>query len=99
MAKNDLKKMAEGGILSHDSIYSDDSDQADLSRNADEDANEEDQLSYNALRKENYSESEGLRKLDSPMDSNEHGHEIDEDEHDMVDKIMRKMRSKSAMTR
>lgn len=92
MAKR--QKMADGGILSHDSIYSDESDQADLSRNADEDANEEDQLSFNALRKENYSESEGLEQLDSPMDSNEHGHDIDSDRHDMVSRIRSKMKSR-----
>lgn len=87
-----MAMMAEGGeILSHDSIYSDDSDQADVSRNADEDANEEDQLSFNALRKENYNESEGLEQMDSPMDSNRHGHEIDSDKHDMVDAIRSKM--------
>lgn len=85
-------KMADGGILSHDSIYADDSSQVDLKRNAQEDANEEDQTSFNALRKENYSESEGLDQLDQPMDSNEHGHELsDEDAHDMVSRIRSKM--------
>lgn len=92
MAKR--QKMADGGILSHDSIYSDESDQADVSRNADEDANEEDQLSFNALRKENYSETPGLNQLDSPMDSNEHGHELDSDKHDMVSRIRSKMKSR-----
>lgn len=87
--------MAEGGeIHSHNSIYSDDSSQVDLSRNADEDANEEDQLSFNALRKENYSESEGLSQLDSPMDSNEHGDEIDSDDHDRVSRIQSKMNAR-----
>jgi len=85
--------MARGGpIKSHDSIYSDDSDQADLSRNADEDANEEDQTSFNALRKENYSESAGLSQLDAPMDSNEDGRTIDHDKHDMLDEIRNKMK-------
>ncbi len=102
MAKK-RRKMAEGGaIKSHDSIYSDDSDQADLSRNADEDANEEDQLSFNALRKENYSESAGLRKLDSPEDSNEHSPEHDEedvDDADIVSAIRRKMRMRSKITK
>ncbi len=87
--------MAEGGeIPSHESIYSDDSDQADLSRNADEDANEEDQLSFNAMRKENYSESEGLEQLDSPMDSNEHGDDREDsksDKKDMISQIRSKM--------
>ena len=96
------RRMAEGGrvtsdeIHSHPSIYSDDSSQVDLSRNADEDANEEDQLSFNALTKENYSESEGLELMDSPMDSNEHGHEIDSDDHDMVSQIRRKIRKKAS---
>lgn len=104
---------AEGGemlpkhptkILSHDSIYSDDSDQVDLDRNAEEDANEEDQTSFNALRKENYSEDDGLDALDQPHDSNEHAdsREIDsENEHDqsMVSKIMRKMKARSPITR
>lgn len=85
---------ADGGILSHDSIYSDDSDQVDLSRNADEDANEEDQTSFNALRKENYSESEGLDQLDQPRDSNLKGDDREdsmENKLDTVDSIMRKM--------
>ncbi len=88
---------AEGGILSHDSIYSDDSDQVDLSRNADEDANEEDQLSFNALRKENYSESEGLRQLSQPGDSNEHGdsrEDSSENKHDRVSAIRAKMKAR-----
>lgn len=77
-----MKKMADGG-------------QVDLSRNADEDFNEEDQMSYDALRKENYSESEGLEKLDQPMDSNMKGRDLpDEDEHDMVDQVRRKMKAK-----
>jgi len=96
MAKR--RKMAEGGdIKSHDSIYSDDSDQVDLSRNADEDANEEDQLSFNALRKENYSESEGLEQLDQPEDSNEIDdprEDRESDKHDMVSAIRRKMSMK-----
>lgn len=92
-----MEMMADGGILSHGSMDSDDSDQADLSRNADEDANEEDQASFNALRKENYSESEGLAQLDSPMDSNEMGDESEdesENKHDMVGAIRRKMSMK-----
>lgn len=101
MSDSDIDEMMRlyngGEIKSHPSIYSDDSDQADLSRNANEDANEEDQLSFNALRKENYSESEGLRQLDNPRDSGEHGDTEEmgsHDEHDMVDSIRRKMRAK-----
>lgn len=96
------QKLAEGGeILSHDSIYSDESDMADLSRNADEDANEEDQLSFNALRKENYSESEGLEDLDSPMDSNEHDEQIESDLHErkMISAIRSRMKKKSPISR
>lgn len=85
--------MAEGGrvpsdeISSHPSIYSDDSDQADLSRNADEDANEEDQLSFNALTKENYSESDGLRRLDQPRDSNLKGDSEESDSENKRDRV------------
>lgn len=91
MARRD--RMANGGkVNGADSIYVSDSDQADLSRNAEEDANMEDQASYDALRKENYSESAGLAKLDQPEDSNQHGHELsDEDAHSMVEAIRRKM--------
>lgn len=102
------KKMARGGeiledspdILSHDSIYSDDSSQADLSRNADEDANEEDQLSFDALRKENYSESDAL--MDQPEDSNEHSpehEEMDVNDRSLVDRVRSRMKAKSAITK
>lgn len=103
--EDQAERYAEGGeIKSHDSIYSDDSDEVDLSRNADEDANEEDQLSFNALRKENYSESEGLKQLDSPDDSNEHAdmrEDESENKHDsrVVSAIRRKMRMKSPISR
>ena len=88
-------RMADGGILSHDSIYSDDSDVADLSRNHDEDANEEDQLSFNALRKENYNDSN--LDVDGNIDAGQHGDEEEadsENKHDMVSAIRRKMRMK-----
>lgn len=101
------KRMAEGGeilkrsnsddIHSHGSMDSDSSDQADLSRNADEDANEEDQASYDSLRKETYSEDDGLRSLSQPDDSNETGDDREmerHDENDRVGAIMRKMSRK-----
>lgn len=103
------KRMARGGEimedqeepLSHDSIYThEDEDQADLARNAEEDANEEDQLSFNALRKENYSESDALH--DQPEDSNEDSPEHEPmDEHDdsLVGRIRSKMKARSAITR
>lgn len=101
MAKR--RRMAEGGMINGmDSIEThEDEDQVDLKRNAEEDANMEDQLSFNALRKENYSESDALDKADSPMDSNEHGHEIDEDDHDedMVSKIRSMMKRRSPIVR
>lgn len=109
MAK--MKRFAKGGeitsetdhddILSHRSIESDpEASQVDLRRNAEEDANEEDQLSFNSLKKENYSESDGLDALDQPTDSNLHGdpEERDaEDHHDKsaVSKILSKMRKRS----
>jgi hypothetical protein len=86
---------AEGGILSHDSIYSDDSDQADLSRNHDEDANEEDQLSFNALRKENYNDSN--LDVDGNVDGNQIGddrEDSEENKHDMISSIRSKMKTR-----
>lgn len=77
MAEADM--MAEGG-------------EVDLSENADESPNNEDQMSFDALKKESYSETPGLNALDSPEDSNEHGHELsDEDANDMVSKMRSKM--------
>lgn len=100
-------KMAEGGeilsegrksrIKSHGSMDSDDSSQVDLSRNADEDANEEDQASFESLMKENYSESEGLDQLDQPEDSNMKGdseEEASHDRHDRVSAIRSKMKKR-----
>ncbi len=82
-------------ILSHGSMDSDDSDQADLSRNHDEDANEEDQASWNALRRENYNSSD--LDIDNPKDAAMKGdskEKSEEDEHDMVSAIRSKMKSK-----
>lgn len=74
------KMMAEGGSV-------------DVSENADEEYNHEDQLGFNALRKENYSESDGLADLTQPEDSNEHGDKLsDADAHDMVDTIRKKLK-------
>ena len=101
MAKR--RKMARGGLLSDGATDThEDTTQADLSRNADEDQNHEDDLSFHALEKENYAESEGLHQLSSPHGSNLHGDSEEhdaEDEHDMVSAIRRKMKSRSPMTR
>lgn len=99
------RMMARGGaILSEDSMDSDDSDMADLSRNAEEDANMEDKASFDSLRKENYSESDGLDQLDSPEDSAQTGDSREDGEenihdNDIVSAIRRKMKIKSSMTR
>lgn len=97
------RKFARGGeILSEDSMESDDSDQADLSRNAEEDANMEDKASFDALRKENYSESDALEESTHPEDSNIHEPEHDEedvDDRSVVGAIRRKMKSKSPISR
>lgn len=73
------KLYAEGGAV-------------DLSENADEEPNHADEYNFEALKKENYSESEGLDALDSPDDSNEHDVEIEHDHHDMVSAIKAKMK-------
>lgn len=70
------KMYADGGEV--------EDDQADMDQNAREWKNGEDDMSYNALRKENYSEGSMLEE-EQPMDSNEHGHIlVDEDEHSKV---------------
>ncbi len=68
-----------------------DGGEVELHHNADEEPNNEDQMSFQALKKENYSESEGLDALgDQPEDSNEHGDEREansENKHDKIDKM------------
>lgn len=69
--------------------------QADVARSAREDQNHEDDQSFNALRKENYSEQDGLDALDQPMDSNEHGDDLedaDEDNRSLISAIRKKMK-------
>ncbi len=71
-------KMAEGG-------------EVDLGDSHVEEPNNEDQMSFEALKKENYNSSD--LDMDQPDDSNEIGDEREEntsDPHDMVDKIRRK---------
>lgn len=62
--------------------------------NGDESLNDEDDLSFEAARKKTYFDDSQLSA--QPEDSNEHADELDdEDEHDMVDVIRRKIKSKS----
>lgn len=68
-----------------------DGGQVDLEANSEESPNFEDQQSFKANGKEQYD----LSQLDpQPEDSNEHGDDIDSDEHDMVSQIRRKMKSR-----
>lgn len=76
--------------------------EVDLSRNADEDPNFEDDASFDALRKENYSESDTLDDMDDPEDSNEiepEHDEMDRNDEDDVDRIRRRMKKRSPMTK
>lgn len=80
--KRKAKMMAEGGMV-------------DLDENAQEEPNNLDDLNYEALKKENYAEEHGLSAMGSPEDSNEDGHDLsDEDKHDMVTMIRRKIKAK-----
>lgn len=79
MAKKRAKMYADGG-------------QVDLEENAEEGKNLEDDLSFDALRKELYDVDSSIHG--QPMDSNEHGDAIDSDEHDMIDKIRSRMKSR-----
>lgn len=95
MGNEDLKQASLVSRIIDKKLRFADGGQVDLSRNADEDFNNEDQMSFDALRKENYSETPGLDQLDQPEDSNLKGHDLsDEDEHDMVSSIIRKIRSR-----
>ncbi len=89
------KMMAEGGMIRPEADLPE--GEVDLESNSQEHQNLEDQLSYEALRKENYSEDTALEDLTSPMDSNEHGHDIDSDIHDMASKIRQRMRARRGM--
>ncbi len=71
--------MAEGG-------------QVDLHSEHEEEPNNEDQMSFEALKKENYNSSD--LDADQPEDSNEDGDDIDKDDHDMIGSIRRKMKAK-----
>jgi hypothetical protein len=68
--------------------------EVDLSINHDEEPNNEDQMSFQALKKENYNSSN--LDIDRPMDSNLTGDDEEEDSHDrhdMIDSIRSKMKS------
>lgn len=92
-----LDHFADGGIA--ESVmkrrYAEDG-QVDLDANAEEGPADLEDLNADAAMKENYSESEGLEDLTSPEDSNEHGHDLpDEDSHDMVETIRRRRFNKA----
>ena len=75
--------------------------QVDLSHNADEEPNNEDQMSFQALKKENYSESDGLDEL-GEQHSNEIGDEREdesENKRDMISAIRSKMKSRKQFSR
>ena len=79
MAHKKRKMMAEGG-------------QVDLEENSEEQPNQFYKQNEHEALKENYDQD--LFHVDEPKDSNEHGDELsDEDEHDMVSAIRRKMRA------
>ena len=78
-AKRKRKMMADGG-------------EVDLKWNGKEHLNEEDDLSFDAGRKDRIM-GEDLDKIKQPMDSNEHADKLsDEDAHDMISKIRARMK-------
>lgn len=82
MKRADRKRFADGGEVS-------------LEDNSREDKNNEDDYSFDALLKEQYDDDQ----LDpQPTDSNEHGHELsDEDSHDHIDIMRRKIKARKGM--
>lgn len=71
-------RMAEGGMV-------------DIDSNAEEQGNGY-YARNQAILKENYDSD--LDDVSQPEDSNEHGHEIDSDKHDMIDSIRKKVAAK-----
>lgn len=67
----------------------------DLDENAMEEPNSFYDLNEDAALKENYDED--MDSLKHPEDSNEHGDEIDSDEHDMIAQIRKKIKAKRGM--
>lgn len=100
MAKR--RRMAEGGSIGdtesmfHFPRKASDKSQVDIESNGEEHPNAYYGRNEEIL-KENYDED--MEDVTQPMDSNEHGDEIDGDDHDMVSAIRRKMKSKSPITR
>lgn len=90
----DTSKMSLAELIRHKKMMKD-GGQVDLQANANEDLNEEDQLSFDAARKDTYYD---LSQLDEqPMDSNEKGDKLedaDEDNKPMISKIRSKMKSR-----
>lgn len=81
-----LKMLAKGGMVDDSEVDLQDS-------NGDEHLNDEDDLSFEAARKKTYYDLDQVE--DQPEDSNLHGDDLaDEDEHDMVSSIRRKVKSK-----
>ncbi len=66
----------------------------DINENAEEMPNQYDELNMEAAGKELYDDDQ---LSDQPMDSNEHGDDIDSDDHDMISQIRKKMKSKRDM--
>jgi len=82
LAQAIMKKYAEGG-------------EVDLSENADESPNMEDEYNFDALRKENYQESPALDDLDYDTSKSE-GHEMEDDHDKSIVSAIRKKARKSA---
>ncbi len=92
-SKDGIIRYAKGGII--DAIMSKrkmaSGGEVDLQDNSDEQLNKEDQLSYKAARSKTYYDDSQIS--DQPEDSNEHGRVLsDEDEHDLVSQIRRKIK-------
>lgn len=86
LAKKRKAKFADGGMVDLD----ENAEEASANPNTYDDQNEL------AAMKENY--DEGMDGVIDPMDSNEHGDELsDEDSHDMVDSIRKKYKAKKGM--
>ena len=94
MAKRDrMHAMIDSGAMDEDkAVKMAEGGQVDLDLNSMEQPNKYYGRNEDDVLKENYDEP--IHSMSQPMDSNEHGDDIDSDKHDMVSAIRKKMKSR-----
>lgn len=87
------KSIAEAILRKKKKAMYADGGEVDIEENMSEEPNHEDDMSYKLLRKRPFMGDDLQRMKGQPMDSNETGRDLeDEDKYDMIDRIRRKMK-------